>query len=85
METERIAIEGMHCANCSALIQKMVGKMDGVASCEVNLAANNGTVTFDPSVTDMPAVVQTIVDLGYGATVIPHEGRAAFDEERHAR
>ena len=85
METERIAIEGMHCANCSALIQKMVGKMDGVTSCEVNLAANNGTVTFDPSTTDMPAVVQTIVDLGYGATVIPHEGRAAFDEERHAR
>ena len=85
METERIAIEGMHCANCSALIQKMVGKMDGVESCEVNLAANNGTVEFDPEVTNMPAVIETIVDLGYGATVIPREGRAAFDEERRAR
>ncbi len=85
VETERIAIEGMHCANCSALIQKMVGKMDGVESCEVNLAANNGTVEFDPEVTNMPAVIETIVDLGYGATVIPREGRAAFDEERRAR
>ncbi len=85
METERIAIEGMHCANCSALIQKMVGKMDGVESCEVNLAANNGTVEFDPAVTNMPAVIETIVDLGYGATVIPRGGRAAFDEERRAR
>ncbi|MDO4806100.1 MAG: heavy metal translocating P-type ATPase [Coriobacteriales bacterium] len=84
-QTERIAIEGMHCANCSALIEKMVGRMDGVQTCAVNLAANNGTVTFDPAVTGMPQVVQTIVDLGYGATVIPKENRAAFDRERHER
>ena len=85
MQTERVAIEGMHCANCSALIQKVVGNMDGVETCAVNLAANNGEVTFDPAVTNMPAVVETIVGLGYGATVIPQEGRAAFDEERHKR
>ena len=84
-QTERIAIEGMHCANCSALIQKMVGRMDGVEECSVNLAANNGSVTFDPAVTDMLKVIQTIVDLGYGATVIPKENRAAFDEERRAK
>ena len=85
MQTERIAIEGMHCANCSALIQKMVSRMDGVESCEVNLAANNGEVSFDPNVTSMPDVIRTIGDLGYGATVIPKENRAAFDAQRHAR
>ena len=85
MQTERMAIEGMHCANCSALIQKMVGRMDGVETCEVNLAANNGTVTFDPQRTNMAQVVQTIVGLGYGATVIPKENRAAFDRERRER
>lgn len=84
-QTERIAIEGMHCANCSALIEKMVGRMDGVQTCAVNLAANNGTVTFDPAVTGMPKVVQTIVDLGYGATVIPKENRVAFDQRRRER
>lgn len=85
METERIAIEGMHCANCSALIQKVVAAMDGVEECNVNLAANNGTVTFDPQTTSMPAVIDAIVGLGYGATVIPRERRAAFDEQRRAR
>ncbi|MDO4797583.1 MAG: heavy metal translocating P-type ATPase [Coriobacteriales bacterium] len=85
MQTERIAIEGMHCANCSALIEKMVGRMDGVQECTVNLAANNGEVTFDPTQTSMAEVVETIVGLGYGATVIPHEGRSAFDEQRRAR
>lgn len=84
-ETERLAIEGMHCANCSALIQKMVGRMEGVEECAVNLAANNATVSFDPAVTSMPAVIQTIVDLGYGATVIPKENRTAFDRERRER
>lgn len=85
MQTERIAIEGMHCANCSALIEKMVGRMDGVQTCVVNLAANNGEVTFDPNATSMASVVQTIVDLGYGATVIPKQNRAAFDEQRRKR
>ena len=85
METERVAIEGMHCANGPALIQKMVRRMDGVQECDVNLAANNGTVTYDPSVTSMPDVIQTIVDLGYGATVLPKENRAAFDQERRQR
>jgi Cu+-exporting ATPase len=85
MQTERIAIEGMHCANCSALIEKMVGRMDGVETCVVNLAANNGEVTFDPDVTSMAQVVQTIVDLGYGATVIPKQNRAAFDARRRER
>ena len=56
MQTERIAIEGMHCANCSALIEKMVGRMDGVQTCVVNLAANNGEVTFDPNATSMASV-----------------------------
>lgn len=85
METERIAIEGMHCANCSALIEKMVGRMDGVQECAVNLAANNGSVTFDPATTSMPAVIDTITGLGYGATVIPRENRAAFDASRRER
>ena len=70
-KTERIAIEGMHCANCSALIQKMVGRMEGVQECSVNLAANNGHVTYDSDATSISQVIQTIVDLGYGATVIP--------------
>ena len=84
-KTERIAIEGMHCANCSALIQKMVGRMEGVQECSVNFAANNGTVTYDSDATSIYQVIQTIVDLGYGATVIPKENRAAFDQERRAK
>jgi len=84
-KTERIAIEGMHCANCSALIQKMVGRMEGVQECSVNLAANNGTVIYDSDATSISEVIQTIVDLGYGATVIPKENRAAFDQERRAK
>ncbi len=85
METTRIAIEGMHCASCSALIEKMVGRMDGVDEMTVNLAANNGTCTFDPAVTSVDAVLAEISDLGYAGTVIPEEGRAKFDEERHAK
>ena len=31
-------IKGMHCASCSTRIDKVVGELDGVVSCSVNLA-----------------------------------------------
>ncbi len=85
MQTERLAIEGMHCANCSALIEKTVGRMDGVTTCSVNLAANNAELEYDETKTSPASIIDTIVSLGYGATVIPKDKRAAFDAKRHAR
>jgi len=42
------AIGGMTCASCSAVIEKVLGKTDGVSSAVVNLATEKLAVTYDP-------------------------------------
>lgn len=81
----RLAVEGMTCASCSSIIEKMVGRMPGVDNVAVNLAANTATVAFDPAQEDLEKICTTIDDLGFVANVIPEENRAKFDEERRAK
>ncbi|MDJ1122307.1 heavy metal translocating P-type ATPase [Olsenella sp. YH-ols2217] len=83
--TARLAIEGMSCASCSSIIERMVSRMPGVRAIAVNLAANNATLTYDPAVVSVPEVCETIDGLGFVATVIPAEDRQNFDEERRAK
>ena len=64
-----LAIEGMTCASCSAIIEKVVGKLDGVERVAVNLATNTGVVDFDPEVIGVDEIITAIQDAGYGATV----------------
>ena len=61
--TVRLAIDGMHCANCAANIEKHYRATPGVIDVAVNLANNTGKVTFDPSqasVDDMLAVFDNL-------------------------
>lgn len=83
--TVRLAIDGMTCASCSSIIERMVGRMDGVESMAVNLAANNGTLVFNPDAVTLDSVLQIIDELGFSAEPIPEESRGAFDEGRRAK
>lgn len=59
----RLAIDGMHCANCAANIEKHYRATPGVVDVAVNLANNTGRVVFDPaqaSVDDMLAVFDNL-------------------------
>ena len=65
--TLEMAITGMHCAACSARIEKVVGSMDGVRRAEVNLAAETAVFVFDPGRTSRRAIREAIARLGFGA------------------
>lgn len=67
---QRYAVTGMSCAACSARIEKNVGKMNGVMEVSVNLLQNSMSVTYDDSLTNDDAIIRTVVDSGYGASVI---------------
>ena len=41
-------VEGMHCASCVTRIEKAARRVDGVESCDVNLALGRAVVQFDP-------------------------------------
>ncbi len=60
-------IKGMHCAACSARIERILRGMDGVASAEVSLAAETLAVAYDPALASTEAMAQAIADAGFEA------------------
>lgn len=60
-------IKGMHCASCSSRIEKVVGGMEGVQRCEVNLATGLVKIIIDPGRVSQRQVRQTIDGLGFKA------------------
>ena len=40
----QMKVSGMHCAACSTRIEKVVGNLDGIDGCSVNLATEQATV-----------------------------------------
>ena len=66
-ERVTIPVTGMTCAACQSFIQKTLGAQGGVQDANVNLMLNNATVTFDPGVTSISSLVDTIRSTGYGA------------------
>jgi Cu+-exporting ATPase len=57
-----LPITGMTCA---ADIERALRKLPGIGEAGVNYATNRATVTFDPSVLNVPAIVEAIRDVGY--------------------
>ncbi|PKQ15805.1 MAG: heavy metal translocating P-type ATPase [Actinobacteria bacterium HGW-Actinobacteria-7] len=64
-----LVLTGMHCASCSGLIEKVLGKLDGVKSATVNLAMETGVVEFDPAIVGVDEIIGAVLGAGYGATV----------------
>jgi len=79
-----IPIGGMTCASCAARITKVVGRLDGVADVNVNLATEKATVGFDPERIRLPAIKQAIVKAGYVA-LDPPAVDALGDDRRRKR
>ncbi len=61
------ALQGMTCANCARTIEKGVAKMAGVASANVNFAAEKLAVVYDPTLLHSDDLISRVDDLGYRA------------------
>ncbi len=68
-ERATIPVTGMTCAACQSFLQRMLTTHPGVKDASVNLMLNNATVSFDPSLTSIAALVNAIRNTGYGAEI----------------
>ncbi|MDO8502635.1 MAG: heavy metal translocating P-type ATPase [Gemmatimonadaceae bacterium] len=77
-ESDRVdlPITGMTCAACAARIERSLGKAEGVTEAAVNLATERAMVRFDPAVTDVNRIVETIRAAGYDAILPSPAGTA---------
>ncbi len=63
-----LPITGMTCANCAANIERGVKKLKGVAEANVNFAAENAAVSFDPQQLQLRDVIEKIHNSGFGVS-----------------
>ncbi len=75
---------GMHCASCSARIERVVGGMDGVRKAEVNLATESGLFEYDPEAISPRAIREAIARLGFTAKARTRAGQAMAERQRLA-
>ncbi len=60
-------VSGMSCAACASRIQAGLKGLPGVSGAEVNFAAGQASVAYDPEIVGAAAILKAVKDLGYDA------------------
>ncbi len=83
MKTEVYDIKGMTCASCSAAVERVTGKLEGVESSQVNLATAKMTITYDESRLTPEQIIVRIQRAGFDAEKA-HEKKKEEQKEEAA-
>ncbi len=84
-ETFVLDITGMHCASCSASVEKALSQLDGVNSANVNLATEKATVQLLPHRVRVDELRTAVENAGFGVATVERAGagrRLARERER---
>ena len=73
-EQARLSVSGMTCASCVLAIDRTLRAVPGVSDANVNLAAEQASVNFDPRQVTPAEMISAIQHVGYDA---PYRGRPA--------
>ncbi|OHA14322.1 MAG: copper-translocating P-type ATPase [Candidatus Sungbacteria bacterium RIFCSPLOWO2_12_FULL_41_11] len=76
-----LKVKGMHCASCSVLIDKLVGKQPGVVSVKTSYGAEKVAVEFDEAKITLAKIDEFINKLGYDLIRPDEKGNTAEEEE----
>jgi copper chaperone len=61
-----LSVTGMTCGGCVNSVQKVLAALPGVQNVEVTLTPGQARVLVDPARVDRAALVQAVVDAGFG-------------------
>lgn len=82
MKTETYIIKGMTCASCSAAVERVTRKMDGVEVSNVNLATNKMSITYDEAKVTPEAIMDRVERAGFSASLEVIETKEEKKEEK---
>ncbi len=82
MTTRQFHLKGMSCAACASTIEKALKHTAGVTQAQVNFAAEQAKVEFDPSMTNVHLLQDAVGKAGYEAILIVEENRQAQLEQQ---
>lgn len=61
----RVAVDGLRCASCVWVTERVLENSPGVSAATVSYATGRATLQWDPTVTDLPTLAGRIAALGY--------------------
>ena len=64
-KTEKLEIDGMHCASCVSAVEKSLKKLDGILGANVNLATESATVEYNTNQIRHDDLKKAVEDAGY--------------------
>ena len=67
MREEVYDISGMHCAACSASVERVTRKLPGVERSDVNLVAERMTIVYDENQVMPEQIIAKVEKAGFGA------------------
>jgi len=82
------AVIGMHCANCAANVERLLGQqVEGVSSATVNFATETATVEFEPEEASLEAMESIVRSAGFRLILpaSPEDERGDRTSEEAAR
>ncbi|BCD67612.1 heavy metal translocating P-type ATPase [Nitratiruptor sp. YY09-18] len=62
-----LIIEGIHCAACVWLNEKVLHKLPGIIEASINYTNNKAKIIWDPEVIKLSKIIETIRSIGYNA------------------
>lgn len=89
MTEKTFKISGMHCAACSASLERFMQRQEGVQSVSVNLTTEKMDIVYDDTL-DVPKICELVSRLSFGAQeyvsadVLAAENRRKEDAEKKA-
>jgi Cu2+-exporting ATPase len=72
-----VAIDGIRCASCVWLNERLLGRLPGVRSARVSYADHRARVRFDPAAVDVPRILARIQSAGYQPRPLTEGGQRA--------
>ena len=76
-----LKVKGMHCSSCSILIDKLLGKQEGIISIQTNYGNEKTAVEFDEKKISLEKIDELIGKLGYDLIRPDEQGDTIEDEE----
>ena len=81
-----LTVEGMRCAGCAWLVERLLASVPGVTTATVDFPLRRADVRFDTHTTRLHTLLETLAKAGYRATPYTvHAEEAAIESERRAR
>lgn len=68
-QTVTLNVPDMHCDSCPKLIKITLLEIDGVVEVSASLESKTITVNFDPQKTSVSALIDSIKEIGYNASI----------------